>query len=313
MQLFLIGLFLLLTSYYLLCLTICIMIRNFILNQKRNPSLLNLGNGNISTANNTKVTIGNKVIKLGTSNKLKGFSNAYNRTIYAIEDQQFEDWIDAIEKIFKMLKKDFFGTFKKFFTFLFNLGKPLEIDTFETRMKRINNQKQAIEMEKMVDKINDQTQLETLNSGSENAEQIKASTPTMIKSSSIIKTNNEINDSDVKIAKPKVIKSILKLKKNEDGEMRLVSETTESDENNDSNDATVSNESNNFEKMEQRILNKLKESGEGNFDIWLSLAEMYRENGTETSTEKAREIYSFVSKNSVGKDREKAINGLIGL
>jgi hypothetical protein len=257
----------------------------------------------LQTKKTSRITIGNRNIKIGINRSpLKGFSNAYNRTIFALEEQKFEDWIDAIEKIFKMLRKDFFGTIKRFFSFLFGLTKPLEKDDFENRMKRIQAQKESIEMERMVDKINEQNQQEVLIALPETKQEV----PNKISLSPIIKTGS-INPSPTTASTsstgPTIVKRnliIIKKDTSDTGEIKLTTETIEK------NETEVSE----FEKIEQRILNKLKDSETSNYDIWLSLADLYVKN---EQPEKAKEVYSFIAKNALGKDKEKAINGIIGL
>jgi hypothetical protein len=236
----------------------------------------------------TRLIIGGTAKKFDfvTKTPLKAFNNAYDRTIHAIEDQKFEDWLDAIEKIYKMLKKDFFGTTKKFFKFLLNISKPVEKDDFEVRMARLNAQRQQMEVDKMVNRIQDAPSNDTLRID----QPVQANVPTVI----------------TKIGSPLIpstqrpLKSILVLKSiNDQNELALT--TQEVDE-----EVEVSE----FEKVEQRLLSKLKESGVGNYDLWLDLADLYVKNN---SNQKASEIYSYVAKNAKDKNREKAINGIIGL
>ena len=70
-------------------------------------------------------------------------------------------------------------------------------------------------------------------------------------------------------------------------------------------DATV------FEKYENRLLAKLKDSGMANYDIWLELGDMYLK---YNESKKAIEIYALVLKHSKNeKQKETARNGLIGI
>lgn len=65
-----------------------------------------------------------------------------------------------------------------------------------------------------------------------------------------------------------------------------------------------------FEKLELRILNRLKESGMTNYDIWLELGGLYKKFGQQ---DKAREVFALVLKHAGGKNKEIASNELIGL
>ena len=62
-----------------------------------------------------------------------------------------------------------------------------------------------------------------------------------------------------------------------------------------------------FEKMEARLLDKLKEEGMKHFDIWLDLAKLYED---QDEPEKAKEIYQMVLKHADGKEQKKARNAL---
>jgi hypothetical protein len=66
-----------------------------------------------------------------------------------------------------------------------------------------------------------------------------------------------------------------------------------------------------FDKLEARLLTKLKESGMSNYDIWLELGDLYLK---YNESKKAMEIYALVLKHSKNeKHKELARNGLIGI
>jgi hypothetical protein len=286
-------------SYYFLCLVLTRAVINYYNKIRVSPDF---GAKSVTTpqvnpipttapveegAKPTRLIIGGSTKKFDFVNKtpLKAFNNAYDRTIHAIEDQKFEDWLDAIEKIFKMLRKDFIGTTKKFVKFLLNISKPIEKDDFEVRMARLNAQRQQMEVDKMVTRLQDAPTNDVL--------RIDQPTPATIPS--ITKIGMSVISS-----KPKPIKSILVLKSiNEQNELSLIAQDVEEE-------AEVTE----FEKVEQRLLLKLKESGVGNYDLWLDLADLYVKNN---ANQKASEIYSYVAKNAKDKNKEKAINGIIGL
>jgi hypothetical protein len=235
----------------------------------------------------TRLIIGGTAKKFDfvTKTPLKAFNNAYDRTIHAIEDQKFEDWLDAIEKIYKMLRKDFVGTVKKFIKFLLNISKPIENDDWEIRMARLNAQRQQMEVDKMVTRLQEAPTSDVL--------RIDQPAPSTIPS--ITKVGMTVISSN-----PRPIKSILVLRSiNDQNELSLTTQDVE--------EVTEPSE---FEKLEQRLLLKLKESGVGNYDLWLDLADLYVKNN---ANQKASEIYTYVAKNAKDKNKEKAINGIIGL
>jgi hypothetical protein len=66
-----------------------------------------------------------------------------------------------------------------------------------------------------------------------------------------------------------------------------------------------------FEKVENRILEKLKTSGLNNYDIWLELGELYVKYDEK---EKATEVFALVLKHTTDEhQKEQARNFLIGL
>lgn len=62
-----------------------------------------------------------------------------------------------------------------------------------------------------------------------------------------------------------------------------------------------------FEKMEDKLLKKLKEVGMNHFDIWLDLGKLYED---QKEPKKAKEIYQMVLKHATGKEQETARNAL---
>jgi hypothetical protein len=65
-----------------------------------------------------------------------------------------------------------------------------------------------------------------------------------------------------------------------------------------------------FDRLETKLLNKLKEVGLKHFDIWLQLGELYEK---YEENEKATEIYNMILKNSEGKEKDFARDRLIAI
>jgi hypothetical protein len=284
--------------YYILCLVLTRQILDYYNKLRSSPDFLNktsnIASQNVknieppsnSPSKNRIVINTGKKFEFANRTPLKAFANAYDRTLHAIEEQKFEDWLDAIEKIFKMLKKDFFGTIKNFFKFLVNISKPIDKNDFETRMANINAQRQQLEVDKMVTKLQENMQDQTLRlDASENLD-----LPTNInKISTKFANNNQL----------KPIKTVIRLKPSlAEDDIEIKTEEIEESELNE------------FQKVEQRLLLKLKEIGVGNYDLWLDLAELYSKNNSIT---KAKEIYTYVAKNAKDKNKQRAINNIIGL
>lgn len=238
-----------------------------------------------------RIIIGGKKINFTTPQPFKNFSrvadNIKDRTLFAIEDQEFEDWLDAVEKIFKMLRKDFFGTLKGFFVFLINLSKPLETEDFESRMARLNAQRQKMELDKMVSNLKDNQSTDVKRLETDQVQTLPS------KVTKISATGTAVISS----------RKIIVLKKTNDEDFELTTDEVEETEEN-----TI--ELTEFEKVEQRLLTKLRESGMDHYDLWLDLADLYVKNNAQ---DKARQVYTYVAKNSKDFIKQKAINGIIGL
>ncbi|MGL4757800.1 MAG: hypothetical protein ACRCXZ_00550 [Patescibacteria group bacterium] len=256
------------------------------INPNQNNLIPPISTPGASRTSSGKVLIGSVNKKFDFVNKtpLKAFSNAYDRTIFALEEQHWEDWLDAIEKIYKMLRKDFTGTIKKFMTFLLNLSKPLPKDDLESRMEKINQQKQQLEVDKMIDRLQD----------GDSKDQVFIDQPQTKQLPQTITANQSIGKASIPSQKITIIKP------------KILSE--EIDLNTEEVDIDV--EFTEFQKIEQRILKKLKDIGIGNFDLWLDLAELYIKND---ENDKAKSIYRYIAKNGDNKSKQKAVNGLIGL
>lgn len=63
-----------------------------------------------------------------------------------------------------------------------------------------------------------------------------------------------------------------------------------------------------FEKMEDKLLTKLKEIGMKHFDVWLDLGKLYEK---YDYNEKATEVYSMILKHADGKEKDFAKDRLI--
>jgi hypothetical protein len=283
-------------SYYLLSFTLTRTVINYYNKLRTSPEFSNIPSETTSSTipkidtpinGSNKIFIGEVKNKFNSAEKspLKAFTNAYDRTIYAVEKQNWEDWVDAVEKIYKMLKKDFLGTVKQFVMFLVNLSKPVEKDDLESRMNRINQQKQQLDIDKMVDKLQENASKDQIYIDSPKIQQLPA------------KLSNTIPSSPILIQKQKIL--VLKPIKTEEDDFDM-----------NTSEEEVSVELTEFQKLEQRILQKLKEIGVGNYDLWLDLADLYVKNDLNI---KAKEIYTYIAKNGDMQSKQKAVNGLIGL
>lgn len=65
-----------------------------------------------------------------------------------------------------------------------------------------------------------------------------------------------------------------------------------------------------FDKLEDKILEKLKKVGLSNYDIWLDLAKLYED---FEQKEKAMEVYTMILKHADGKEKDVARDRLIAI
>ena len=65
-----------------------------------------------------------------------------------------------------------------------------------------------------------------------------------------------------------------------------------------------------FDKLEDKILEKLKKVGLSNYDIWLDLANLYED---FEQKEKAMEVYTMILKHADGKEKDMARDRLISI
>jgi hypothetical protein len=99
-----------------------------------------------------------------------------------------------------------------------------------------------------------------------------------------------------------------KYQNNSSATLDIASDHSKSTQNNSQNDKKAKDEI--YEKIEANILQRLKETGLSHYDIWLELGKHYEKYG---ENEKAIEIYSMVMKNSQGREKDIARDGLIAL
>lgn len=202
---------------------------------------------------------------------------AYEKTLVAITDKEYPSWVTKVAEAFGHLKKDFFASIKTFFNYLVHLARPEESGIVDTEIE-------DVEIDKTIQKVKDNSQQSsdvTQNSIDEDAYSthssdihIDATSPIQVK----------INESRELAAATINMTSSLKTK-------------------------SISSEA--FEKLESRILDKLKQSGLNHYQVWLELGELYLKFNEK---EKASEIFALVLKNTKNeKEKEVARNHLIGI
>lgn len=125
--------------------------------------------------------------------------------------------------------------------------------------------------------------------------------------------SSQVKDRVVRISKPTSAESLSKPKETPNLPEEHKEETLEEATLNivSNADKESSEEMGLFEKLENRILKKLQNTGMSDYDIWLELGDLYVK---YNEVKKAMEIYALVLKHSNDEaQKEKAMNKLIGL
>jgi tetratricopeptide (TPR) repeat protein len=213
-----------------------------------------------------------KVSKAG----LNKASNIYDKTLVKITNQDYPNWFSSILNQLNNLKINTGQTLSNWFKYLISLTKPAKEETKTDRVKAFREQRKIEEIEDFVDKVVE-----------ENNHQSSAL--------SVVEEETEI----LAVENPDIPNPKLQ---NNTATLNLASSISKND---------GSKESGIFEKLENRILQKLKEVGLGNYDLWLELGQLYLKYGEK---DKAIEVFALVLKHTQNESqKDLARNQLIGL
>jgi hypothetical protein len=207
---------------------------------------------------------------------------AYEKTMVAISDGKYPGWVGRVIDIFNQTRRDFFASVRSFIKYLLHLAKPDEYSDPNTILQENLKEKQvdqAIQQIKTTQSEISKTAVAEVAEDKEEKETDEKDDPMFADDSSPIKvTLNETNPTAT---------------------IGLTHQKGSSP----SNTA--------FEKLEARILDKLKQSGLTHYNVWLELGELYLKFDEK---EKASEVFALVLKNTKDdKEKEIARNRLIGL
>jgi hypothetical protein len=237
------------------------------------PTQANLSAGGSFAKNFSSVDLGSSLNK---NKALQVAGSIYDRAVVTITKQDYPSWINKIREEFELFRKNAWKSLSRFFNYLIHLTKPVV--------------KTEIEIQPASkDKDPDNEELV-------NHEENSAASEIQVKS-----TDNdddtedeEIKDVDYEVAAPE---------KEKDDNLATISFAATTSHKSAA-DMTI------FERLETRILEKLKTSGFDHYDIWLELGSLYEK---YDEREKASEVYAFVMKQSEGKEKDLARDKLIGL
>ncbi len=222
-------------------------------------------------------------LDLGSSlNKNKALQVAtdiYNRTVVSITKQEYPGWINKIIEEFNLFRKNAFAYIARFFKYLLTLTKPVDETKIEPEVIRSEN-----------DTTTNPAKAEYVDPSEalpvSNNKEYYSDVP-----------EKEVKDVDYQTPSQSV--------KKEEGFATIgFAASNSTGKKKSDKDMSV------FEKLEARILEKLKTSGLNHYDIWLELGSLYEKYDEK---EKAVEIYALILKHSEGREKDIARDKLIGL
>jgi hypothetical protein len=217
--------------------------------------------------------------------------NIYEKTLVHLSKQEYPGWLTRFIHEFEQLRKNFFKSVLRLVRYLINLSKPAASEELSSEELIEQQQSKQNEIQETVERVKEVTK---------QGENYTRALP-----------GNVFKESDSELA---IVRS-----QTQDLTVNKEEETLKAEPKNgfatiglaaspavqDEKDMSL------FEKVENRILNKLKLSGLNNYDIWLELGELYIKYGEK---EKATEVFALVLKHTHDeRQKELARNRLIGL
>ena len=239
-----------------------------------------LSTGGSFAKNFSSVDLGSSLQK---SRAIQVAGNIYDRAIVNISNQEYPTWLTKVFEEINLFRRNAWKSISRLFKYLLALTKPVSSNhttSFDT---------QDLQKEKKIQDI-DQT-IEKVNKINTTSEQLPGSEfESFI--DEVVVVEEEIKDVDYRSPDEKDPDSLATISFAGSGSKKS------------GTDMSL------FEKLENRILEKLKTSGFNHYDIWLELGNLYEKYDEK---EKAGEIYALVLKHSEGKEKDMARDKLIGL
>jgi len=226
-------------------------------------------------------------------------SRLYTKTITLIQSQDYVSWWQKFTAEIAKLKKDWWATLKSWWHFLLSLAQPLttEVTTDSSKNQSLKEEKQKQEMAEVVTKIKQTNNIESTDllkndHTGDVSEFFEIST-------SSLQIPKSTTDQEAKATKPP---STLKpVEEDQVATLNLATSTNQSPKREKNSD---------FDRLEEKILKRLQESGLRDYNIWLQLGEFYLK---YDEPEKAKEIFALVLKQASGEAKEIARNRLLSL
>ncbi len=205
-------------------------------------------------------------------------TNIYDKTLVKITSQEYPNWINRVVEELTKLRQNFIKTVRGWIKYIVSLSKPAVEETKHDKVNAFREKIKMEEIEDFVDKVVDN-----------NLSQ--ANSLTVLEDQSLSKLDEKMDVAD---------NSTLE---NKTATLNLAS--------NPNRAAQAGEGAGIFEKLENRILQKMKDVGLGNYDLWLELGQLYLKYGEK---EKAVEVFALVLKHTQDEgQKDLARNQLIGL
>jgi hypothetical protein len=234
------------------------------------PTQTNLSAGGSFAKNFSSVDLGSSLHK---NKALQAAGSIYDRAVVTITKQDYPSWVNKFMKEVELFRQNAWKSLSRLFNYLIHLTKPVVKHEVEI---------QPATREKGVEEA-------------ESTELANATIPADVEYKDENSAENlEIKDVDYEATAPE---------KEKDDSLATISFAANASHKSAA-DMTI------FERLETRILDKLKTSGFDHYDIWLELGSLYEK---YDEREKASEVYAFVMKQSEGKEKDLARDKLIGL
>jgi len=217
------------------------------------------------------------------SQPAQAVQNMYDRALISLKERKYPDWVATFFGELNNIRRSFWKTVQRGFRYAVSLTKPATT-LREAQQKDKEEMKQAHTSHKKLKEV-DQTveNVAKLTTAAQSATPLLETTPEGAPPTGPAKATQSADSSD--------------------GDGATIGITAQADGKSEV-DMTL------FERLESRILAKLKDRGLGRYAIWLELGDLYLKFDEK---EKAREVFALVLKHAEGDEKEFARDRLIGL
>ncbi len=219
----------------------------------------------------------------------------YDKTMTVIKTQDYAGWWQKLTSEITKLRQNWWGTLKQWFGFLFSLAKPIEdlIAQEDKSKQTAKEEKHKAEMSDVVEKVKEAGKASSIQ-------------PNLDHLDDASKTFTLADGATPKVEPDKAVPISTGLQATE--ELGYIEEKATIDLGASFDNSKQVKDMSQFEKLEQKLLNRLQDSGLKNYGVWIQLGDFYLKYDEK---EKAKEIFALVLKQATGDEKEVARNRLI--